>query len=164
MKLRVPPATRFGLFTGLAVGIVLFLLVLSLSRPAQRYLLFVVPLFYVLLLPDAKGRYSLISAAILLSVIFDLYIALNQAASGIASAEMTRRIADLGLLSETSPGAIESHVGNLFFRYRNNDKHFVVVAGDRGDKLASVHYSVFQSVPFIGKTYSLVPLQQPQRF
>jgi hypothetical protein len=159
---RSPPGSEeHAYIDGLAAGVVLFILALSFTMPAQRYLIFVVPLFLLLILPRASSYRWIVAVAVLLSVALDLYITLNQVVSGTASVEMLRRIVDLGLLSKTSPEAIAPHVGGFFFPYRKDDKYFVVVAGDRSDKLASAS-SVFPLVPFISRTYSLVPLEQPQ--
>jgi hypothetical protein len=144
---------------GLAAGIVVFVLALSLTRPAQRYLLFVLPLFYFFLLPSQKFRRALVAFTILLSIALDIYILLNQVASGIASEEMAQRIAELGLLSKTAPGAIEGNVGDRFFPYRHENKTFTVVVGDVAGNIVQVHYSLFPQIPFTGKTYSLVRLQ-----
>jgi hypothetical protein len=145
---------------GLEVAIIFFLLVLSLSRPAQRYLLFVIPLFYVVILLPPKLHRVMLASALLLSIALDVYILLNQVASGVAQEEMAARIAERGLLSKTDPGPLASNIGDRFFPFRNETKTFAVVAGDVEGKIVGVHYSLFPRVPFIGKTYSLVPLQQ----
>ena len=147
------------LVLGLAATIILFILVLSPTRPSQRYLLFVIPLFYFFLPAPQRYRRAIIAAALLFGVALNVYIILNQAASGIASEEMAQHIAALGLLSKTDPGPIEGNVGNLFFPYRNERKTFAVVAGDAGGSIAEVHYSALPGVPFIGKSFSLVRLQ-----
>jgi hypothetical protein len=143
---------------GLAATIVLFILALSPTRPAQRYLLSVVPLYYFFFLAPQKHHRATIAATLLFSVTLDVYILLNQAASGIASEKMVQRIAELGLLSSTDPGPIEANVGDRFFPYRNEQKVFAVVAGDVDGRIAEVHYSAIPRVPFIGKSYSLVRL------
>lgn len=153
-------ATRAAeLWLGLAATILLFILTLSPTRPAQRYLLFVIPLFYFFLLARPRHHRATIAATILFSIALDGYILLNQAASGVASEEMAQRIGALGLLSSTDPGPIEGNVGNRFFPYRNEPKSFAVVAGDIDDNIAEVRYSVLPGVPFISKSYSLVRLQ-----
>jgi hypothetical protein len=142
----------------LEVAIIIFLLMLSLSRPAQRYLLFVIPLFYVVILLPPRLHRVMLASAILLSIALDIYILLNQVASGVAQEEMAARIAERGLLSKTDPGPLASNIGDRFFPFRNETKTFAVVAGDVEGKIVGVHYSVFPRVPFIGKTYSLVLL------
>jgi hypothetical protein len=148
-----------ALLTALTVAIVFFIFALSLTRPAQRYLLFILPLFYFFLLPSQKYHRATIAFAILLSIALDIYILLNQVASGIASEEMARRIAELGLLSKTAAGPIEGNVGDRFFPYRHENKTFAVVVGNVAGSIVQVHYSVFPQIPFTGKTYSLVRLQ-----
>jgi len=145
---------------GLAAAIIFFVLALSLSRPSQRYLLFVVPLFYLaMLLPPLKRHRMMLASAILLSAALDVYILLNQLASGVAQEEMAVRIAERDLLSKTDPGPLAADVGDRFFPYRNEKKTFAVVAGDVEGKILGVRHSVFPGVPFIGKAYSLVPIQ-----
>jgi len=139
-------------------SVIFFILALSLSRPAQRYLLFIVPLFYCIILRPKKHHLTMVGFAILLSIALDLYILLNQIASGVASEEMAAHIEERGLLSKTDPGAIAGNVGDRFFAYRRGKKAFVVVAGDVEGKVLGVRYSVFPQVPFIGKAYSLVPV------
>ncbi len=160
MAVNVPTnsARVMALSVGTATTIVLFILALSPTRPAQRYLLFVIPLFYFFLLAPPRHHRMTIMGAILFSVVLDVYILLNQVASGVASEEMVQRIAALGLLSTTDPGLIEGNVGYRFFPYRDEQKSYAVVAGDVVGAIAEVHYSVFPGVPFIGKSYSLVRL------
>lgn len=146
---------------GLAAAIVFFILALSVTRPAQRYLLFVIPLFYLFLLRPYKYRRTIVACAIALSVTLDVYILLNQAATGIASQEMAQRIAALGLMAKTDPGPIDGNVGDRFFRYRGEQKAFAVVAGDVAGSIARVRYSPLPRVPFLGRTYSLVRRQSP---
>ncbi|MGA8615100.1 MAG: hypothetical protein WB760_26165 [Xanthobacteraceae bacterium] len=145
---------------GLEAAIIFFLLALSLSRPAQRYLLFVIPFFYLSMLLPRKHHRVMLASTILLSVVLDVYILLNQVASGVAQEEMAARIAERGLLSKTDPGPIAANVGDRFFPFRREKKTFAVVAGDVEGKIVGVRYSVFPQVPFIGKAYSLMPLQE----
>lgn len=147
------------LVLGLAATIILFILALSPTRPAQRYLLFVLPLFYFFLLAPQRYHRATIVVTLAFSVALDVYIILNQVASGIASEEMVERITELGLLSRTDPGPIVANVGYRFFPYRNESKTFAVVSGDVEGGIAEVHYSVLPAVPVISKSYSLVPLQ-----
>jgi hypothetical protein len=155
----ISAAKTATLVLGLAATIILFILALSPTRPAQRYLLFVIPLFYFFLLGPRRHRRATIAVVIALSVALNVFIILNQAASGMASKEMAQRIAALGLLSKTDPGPILGNVGDRFFPYRNEPKTYAVVAGDVTGSVADVHYSVLPGVPFIGKSYSLVQLQ-----
>jgi hypothetical protein len=152
-------AKRSTCLIAIVTSIIFFMLALSLSRPAQRYLLYIVPLFYFIILLSTRHHRAMFAPAILLSIVLDVYILLNQVATGVASEEMARQIVERGLLSKTDPGPIVGNVGNLFFPYRNEGKTFAVVPGEVEGRMVGVHYSVFPHLPFIGKSYSLVRLK-----
>jgi hypothetical protein len=155
--------TELARIAGLAAAILFFIVALSFSRPSQRYLLFVVPLFYFFLLPPLRYPRPMWAFALVMSIMLDIYIVLNQIASGVAAIRMTDRIAALGLMSQTFAPVLDPHVGERFFPYLNDEKAYEVVAYNAPNKIAGVRYSVFPGIPFIGKTYSLIPLQLPDR-
>jgi hypothetical protein len=139
----------------IAVGVVGVLAVLSLTRPAQRYLLMLLP-FYLLALPRGRfGSRALVVAVIASYLAVDLVIGWSQWCSGSAAAQMAREIEGAGLLAATDAGAIESHVGDRFYPTRAGDKAYTVRAGAH----ANAVLTVVKGIGPASTTYSLVPNQ-----
>ena len=91
----------------------LYLILLSLILPAQRYLLLIIPSVYFLFL-DKKNitKSFLISCAIFIPVNFILLN--NQYTTGLAANNIVEYLKSNNLIDKTCPGAIEAHVGNYF--------------------------------------------------
>ena len=135
------------------IATIFVLLVLSLSRPAQRYLLFVLP-FYALVLPGRvlrSGPVVLGCAALFIAA--DAFIGYSQWCTGTAARIMRDRIVEAGWLLQTDPGAIEAHVGDAFFKARAGPRRYTVVAGSNPQALLSVRAGTWA-----GRTFSLVPI------
>jgi len=139
------------------IAIIFVLLVFSLSRPSQRYLILLIP-FFILMLPInvLKSRYVLFSTlAIFISA--DIVIELSRYATGMASKNIADMLEVSNLLAVTEPRAIEGHQGNRFYSYRNLTKLYVVVPGDK-----SLNPDAILSTPptslLIKKYFSVVPL------
>jgi hypothetical protein len=146
---------KINSYVGIAT--IFVLLVFSLSRTSQRYLILLIP-FFILMLPTnlLKSRFVLFSTlAIFISA--DIVIELSRYATGMASKNVADMLEVSSLLSVTDPGAIEGHQGGRFYSYRNLTKLYVVVPGDK-----SVNPDAILSSPptslLIKKSFSVVPL------
>jgi hypothetical protein len=141
-----------------AGGIFLFISVLSFTRPAQRYLLFVLPLAYCFV-PRAMVRRKLIAAlVIVVSIALNVFIYANQVAKGQASAEMMKQITDDGYLPSTKPGALLLQDGDQFPLEYNSPARYIVIPGKAADAMVVVDKRPF---PFVHKAYSLVLESSP---
>ena len=98
----------------LAAGIFLFIGALSFTRPAQRYLLFVLPLAYCFVARAMAGRRLIAALVIVLSIAINGFIYANQLAKGQASAEMMKQITGDGYLPFTDAGALILQDGDQF--------------------------------------------------
>ena len=154
---RGSPSNRRCLIC-LAAGIFVFFGVLSFTRPAQRYLLFVLPLAYFFVARAMVGRRLMVSFVIVVSIAFNLYIYANQLAKGQASAEMMRQISNDGYLPVTEAGEIVLQDGDQFPLEYNSPPRYVVVQGKTTDAIVVVEKRPF---PFVHKAYSLVPVSSP---
>jgi hypothetical protein len=141
----------------LAAGILVFIGVLSCTRPAQRYLLFVLPVLF-LFVPDILRTRKIATWATLgFYVAINVFITLSQIATGNAATELTEKIVAQGLLADTNPGVIVGHTGNLFPADGLTDpgpKKYTVVAGTSPRQL---FFAESHPAPFIRKIYALVP-------
>lgn len=134
------------------VAILMSIMLFSASRPAQRYLLVVLP-FFVFMLPGITVfKKSILKISLLLYILVDVFIMYSQWCTGTASIEMTKIIREKGWIELTDPGAIESHVGDQFFVTRNYKKQYVVVVGDNKGALVRVQ----KGLGLMKKTSSLV--------
>ena len=116
----VAATTRRRLLLLATLGI---LLALAMTRPAQRYLLFVMA-FHVLALPVNMARMRrTMFATVMVFAAINGFIGYAQWCSGTAARELTDHIEAAGLLSVTDPGDLASHVGNRFYQRANHDRH-----------------------------------------
>jgi len=116
---------RLYLWSAILIG----LLVFSISRPAQRYLLFFIP-FFILALPEKMLECKrLIVTTIIIFVLANLFIEVSRWSTGTAAILMAKKLESKNLIQQTHPGAIEAHVGNLFFSSKDSNKLYVVVSG-----------------------------------
>lgn len=131
-----------------------FLALLSLSRPAQRYLLLLVSIWLPVHLcgTTMEARRWAATATFYLSACLCLYVFAQQYATGSAAANMVNQLRQSGLIAETEAGAIEAHVMDAFVP-RTGDLLFVVVDGRRE---GAIIVSDVHLIGPISKTYSLI--------
>ena len=141
-------------FFGLAlIGV---LVALSLSRPAQRYLLFVIP-FFLLALPPVSTRIRPLAGLVLFCfMLVNAFIGYSQWCKGNAALEMVQQLESSGRVTLTAPGAIESEVGEHFYGNKNADLVYEIVAGEAENSL----FTVRRGWSRLAKTFSLVPLRR----
>jgi hypothetical protein len=139
----------------MVVGIIIFIAVLSFTRPAQRYLLFVLPLAYYFLAIGKSKRKIIVGSTIVLMMSINLYIGISQIATGRAANDVVQILADHGLLDETSPGDVLGHVGNEFrLDLDPGEFAYTVVNGHHPEQILSVESA---PVPLIRRVYSVIP-------
>lgn len=144
---------RVRVIVGLSILFVI--LALSISRPAQRYLLFVLPFFVMILPRDILKERWMLSSTLILFVLANAFIEINKWSAGTASVEMLEVIEAKGLVQETNPGAIGPSVGNAFFEYSSHDKSYLVVPGAAVNAIAVTH----AGPRFLGRTFSLIKIK-----
>lgn len=148
---RISRADKLRIPLGLAlVGV---LLVFSLSRPAQRYLLPMLP-FFLLALPSGVIR----SRAIFLSTVgificANIFIEYSRWCTGTAAKIMADKIEVAGLLKVTNAGAIDGHVGNRFYQETRSNKVYSVVSGKSSQSVLTSQ----AGFSFLEKSFSLIP-------
>jgi len=105
----------------------LFVLVLSTSRPAQRYLITIIPMLYILFFLNIKkkifSKYTFLSLLIYLPVNFILTA--NFHLNSRLSDEVLKYLRVNNYIDITNPGAVSSHIGYLFGG-KNNDFKFII--------------------------------------
>jgi hypothetical protein len=147
--------SKVNFYVGIAI--IFVLLVFSLTRPSQRYLILLIP-FFILMLPITllKSRFVVFSTlAIFISA--DIVIELSRYATGGASKNIADMVEISNLLAETDPGVIDGHQGNRFYSYRNLPKQYIVVPGDKSLNPGAILSSPPTSF-LIKKSFSVVPL------
>ncbi len=138
------------------LGVSIFVAILSFTRPAQRYLLFVLPLSYFLVMTRSRSGKYITGATILVYAMLILFITLNQVATGAVVQEMVRQIDARGLVGDTVPGkVILGSAGNLFPDQANGTapKHYTVIAGNSPKAIVTVES---HPAPLVRKVLSLV--------
>lgn len=150
-KNRLTQSKRYIL--SLLAGVVIFLFILSFTRPTQRYLMFILPFSYFFMISDIFKSKKNNFIAIGMYIIINLLLLYNQYISGTASQIMVNEIRKRGIVEKTDGGAINPHAGNVFFRYRKNKKEYMIV---EGSSAGSLFTSEAGFTPLAKKSYSLV--------
>jgi hypothetical protein len=104
--------------------ILFFIFALSFSRPAQRYLIYILPIyFYIIYKPLNK---KIIYLVLLFYFLINSYISIHQYMIGSISEEICIYLQNKNLLSETEPNQLDSHSGNYFFPYKALPKNYII--------------------------------------
>lgn len=142
----------------IAIGLVI--LILSLTRPAQRYLLFVIP-FYILLLPKSViSSKTVINCSLGLYLLANIYVGYSQWCTGTSANRIVEKIRQANLLSVTDPGDIVVHVGNQFNTANDNNFAYTVVSG----YIPGARIYSQSGILFLKKSFSLVEVKwQPNK-
>lgn len=141
-----------------AIGVLFYVAVLSLSRPAQRYLMLPLPVAYLMFFGHRNST-RLVSASIAALPLFALVdgvITAHQQVGGAAASALAAQIGAAGLLPVTDAGEITGHAGLPFFPYREREKTFTVVVGKRPGAILSSEESLFGIVT---SAFSVVPIR-----
>jgi len=120
-----------------------FLLVCSASRPAQRYLIFLIPLiFYYLVFYRMQGhkiyRVVLGWGTVGIFVLANLFAVNYQVAQARAADNMAHWLIENKLIEETLPGSINTHSGQYFIPFITTQKTRTVLQGS-GDIATALH-------------------------
>ncbi len=139
----------------MVVGVIVFLLVLSFTRPAQRYLLFVLPFIYLIVNAELLKVKSISFLFLIALMSSNVFIAYSQWSTGVASQGMVNFLVSNNMLHVTDPGDIESHVGNFFAKNNQGTCMYKVISGRSSNSLYTS-----ESPYFLGKkSYSLIPMK-----
>jgi hypothetical protein len=146
VRAGLPGRDRFGLVV--AAAVLPYLLVSSLSRPAQRYLVLVLPLLLfhlIVLAPPGLRRpvrwlgWASVGAFAVASFLGSCYLA----AEGHAAEDMAVWVEQHGLTGQTDPGAIQAHAGDRFPATPAAAPAWVVRTEPEGECLHRVPMRVF---------------------
>ncbi|XHS80302.1 hypothetical protein ACFJGW_10080 [Burkholderiaceae bacterium UC74_6] len=147
--LRPRELGRFS--TALWWAIVAILVVFSMTRPAQRYLLFVIP-FLIALLPRQLFAQRMLAAVLTLFMMSNAFVEYNRACTGIAAADLMSKVVALNLADSTDLGAINGHVGLYVNHIPPTRRDYVIVKGEATNAVA-VARAGWQRLPV---TFSLI--------
>ncbi len=151
--------TRKPFSTATLIGIAVYLVASSLTRPAQRYLLLILPLVMwqiVVICSRVRSPWKMLAQVTgiglfgALSLVGSTYLA----SQGDAADRLARWIVRENLATVTAPGAISFHAGQYFPASIPNNPRYVVITGESPQALRA------ESMWFAGqrfRTYSLVP-------
>jgi hypothetical protein len=150
--LNIISADRTKNLIRLALLAIIF--ILSTSRPAQRYLLLILPVFLLTLPRSGLRSKILLPVTLMFFGCVGAFINYSQWCTGTAAKKMVGAIETAGYLNETNPGAINGHEGNRFFQVEQSHIRFIVRPGIVKGAIITVK-SGFSFAP---KAYSLVKL------
>lgn len=137
----------------LFIVIIMYFLIISFFTPSQRYLIPIVPIFFLLICSLSNNNFSLFLLFIYL--FFNTLLISNQFLVGKISHEFVDKLSKSNLLYNSCPGVVEAHVGYKFPKMNKNcdyTQHIIF-----GDNLKSI-YSYKLNFFFIDKTLSLIKI------
>ena len=141
-----------------------FLLICSATRPAQRYLVFLIPLiFYFLVFYKLQGRIFFRSVlgwgTVAVFVLANIFAVNYQVAQARASDNMAQWLIENKMIEQTHPGSIYSNSGQYFTAFVGSPKTHRVLESS-GDVKTSLHS---EKVVVFGKTLKTYYLPVPQK-
>jgi len=116
----------------LTAGLVPYLILLSASRPTQRYLIYVVPILLFLIMRSFDSvslslRFAAVLTSVLIFASFSLVGQLFLSAQGNASEKMAAWAVEKNLIGQTGPGEIFPHAGQNFWGTEIVDMRYEII-------------------------------------
>ena len=117
----------------LMAGLGPYLILISASRPAQRYLIYAIPIVLLILVEaleelPRKVKYFAISTTALGFAVVSLWGMSYLTSQGNASEEMAVWVEENNLISQTSVGAISPHAGQHFWGVKTTELLYEIIA------------------------------------
>jgi len=140
----------------LLLFLILFLFVLSATRPAQRYLIFILPLVYFMMSPLDLKPGKVWIATILIYICANIFLLINQYNVGFASRLVVNELTRRKIIEKTAPGAIEMHGGNYFFKDRISKKEYTVIDGKNDNAVFFIEFGILGQAK---KSFSVIPVK-----
>ena len=117
----------------LMAGLVPYLILISTSRPTQRYLIFVLPIVLIVLIQaldevPKKLKYLAVGSTALGFAGVSLMGMSYLTSQGNASEEMAVWVEDNNLISQTSAGAIRPHAGQHWWGIEADETRYEIIA------------------------------------
>ena len=117
----------------LMAGLAPYLILTSASRPSQRYLIFVLPIVFLILVQAVdevpkKLKYLAVSSTALGFAVVSLLGMSYLTSQGNASEEMAVWVEDNNLISQTSAGAIRPHAGQHWWGVAPDETRYEIIA------------------------------------
>ena len=114
-------------------GVVPYLVLISASRPTQRYLIYAIPIFLFVLVErlsqiSRSARLASLSFSLVLFASVSIWGMSYLRAQGNASEDMAVWVEENNLISETSAGAIWPHAGQHFWGVEPTDLRYEIIA------------------------------------
>ena len=140
-----------------------YLIVCSMTRPAQRYLIFLLPPIYFFLvnlpLPDLKFASHINRilgwGTVVFSVLLNCYAISYQVSTATAAHSMALWIQKENLIQTTAPGSIKAHSGQYFYPETGTEKTLYVTTTANPEK-KTLHQETAQFWIKTFRTYYLL--------
>ena len=117
----------------LMAGLGPYLILISASRPAQRYLIYAIPIVFLILVKaleelPRKVKYFAVGSTALGFAAVSLLGMSYLTSQGNASEEMAVWVEENDLISQTSVGAISPHAGQHFWGVKTTELRYEIIA------------------------------------
>jgi hypothetical protein len=107
--------------------IFIFAIILSASRPAQRYLISIIPLLYILLAFNLKKEHlkKYVYLSLIISLPVNFILTVNSYLNSKISEDIVKFLSSSNFIQITNPGVLRPHVGYLFNTNKNSTKYII---------------------------------------
>ena len=144
--------------------VIIYLVIISLSLPSQRYLVIIIPVIYFLL-----SKYFFFNTKInvllflLICIPINSVLIANHYLTGSATKEILNFIKEKKIINQVCPSAIASHSMHEFPEEVRNgttcsEKNIHIISGNMEDTEKTI-FSVSKKFLFIGKNYNIINIR-----
>jgi hypothetical protein len=107
--------------------IFIFAIILSASRPAQRYLISIIPLLYILFVYNLKKEHlkKYVYLSLIISLPVNFILTVNSYLNSKISEDIVKFLSSSNFIQITNPGVLSPHVGYLFNTNQNSTKYII---------------------------------------
>lgn len=154
--LLFPSSNKYERTFFLSLSILFVILVFSFARPAQRYLLYLIPFFLITIPPSYLSK-KIFYSSLVLFLPANIFIEEARFNTANSSLEIVKKIKEQNLMDFVNPGVVTSHVGYMFKLESDLNSKFTIVYGDKDDAIITVRSGL---ISLTSKTLSVVPVNK----
>ena len=115
----------------LIIFILSYILLLSILRPAQRYLLFIIPFIYISYSLSYKIKLYNIIFYFFITTIINIFLLSNHVITSKSINNVINHLKSENIIFQTHPGVLNPHVRHLFFEDPYSQKNYQELLSDQ---------------------------------
>jgi len=125
------------------VIVILYIVILSFTRPSQRYLVTILPILMIFFITNTDYRKSKLIFLLVISghIFFNIFLMANFYLNASINKEIIEHLSKKNILKNTLPGSIYSHSFHFFL---SNDEKKYIITTDATNYLKKFHKKFFR--------------------